>query len=96
MGQLGTQTQAANQVALQYMNLIVSAMFAVSQAITVRMGHLLGAGEATAAEKASYIGIALGLSLALLVAVVYWIFPHALISIDFDVNDPANAGLCAR
>lgn len=96
MGQLGTQTQAANQVALQYLGLVMSTMFAISQAITVRMGHLLGAGDAVAAEKASHIGIGLATVVILLVGVVYWVFPHALISIDFDVHDPKNAGIVAE
>lgn len=93
MGILGTEVQAANQVALQYLGLMMSAMFAVSQAITVRMGHLLGAGDACGAEKASHIGIMLALMFISCVAVVYWLFPTALISIDFDIHAPQNATL---
>ncbi len=93
MGMLGTQEQAANQVALQYLGLMMSTMFAVSQAITVRMGHLLGAGDPSAAEKASHIGIVIALMFILCVAVIYWVFPAALISIDFDIHAPQNAEL---
>lgn len=93
MGMLGTQEQAANQVALQYLGLVMSTMFAVSQAITVRMGHLLGAGEPHAAEKASHIGIVIALMFISCVAVVYWVFPSALISIDFDIHAPQNVAI---
>jgi MATE family multidrug resistance protein len=95
MGVLSTEIQAANQVALQYLGLMMSSMFAVAQAITVRMGHLLGAGEAHAAEKASDIGVTLAVSFISLVAIIYWVFPEKLISVDFNVTDPRNVGIVA-
>ncbi len=91
MGVLGTEIQAANQVALQYLGLMMSTMFAVAQAITVRMGHSIGAGDLHAAEKASVIGTTFAVIFISLVGIVYWLFPEALISIDFDVHNPANA-----
>jgi MATE family multidrug resistance protein len=90
MGLLGSQLQAANQVALQYLGLLMSIMFSIAQAITVRMGHLLGAKETQAAEKAAYIGIGIAALLAFFVAIFYWLFPTILISADFDVHNPAN------
>jgi MATE family multidrug resistance protein len=39
----GSEWMAANQVALQYMGTWMAMIFAIAQAITVRMGHLLGA-----------------------------------------------------
>lgn len=90
MGVIGTEMQAANQVAMQYLGLMMSIIFAVAQSITVRMGHLLGAKEINAAEKASHIGIAIAVLFISIISVIYLLFPEVLISVDFDVNNPKN------
>lgn len=90
MGLLGTTVQAANQVAVQYLGLVASTMFALSQAITVRMGHLLGAGNVSSATSASYVGVTIAVLLASIVALIYWITPNLLISIIFNIHDPVN------
>ncbi len=96
MGLLGDQTQAANQVALQFLSLLMAMMFSIAQAITVRMGHLLGAKEYYAAEKAAYLGVGIAASLAGIAAVVYWFFPKTLISLDLNIHDPNNFGIISE
>lgn len=91
MGSFGSLVMAANQVALQYLGTLMAIIFSLAQAITVRMGHLLGANNAVAAQKAAYIGVLISAVLMLFAALFYWYFPSALIAIDFDVNDPKNA-----
>lgn len=93
MGLLGSDLQAANQVAMQYLGLFMSMIFAIAQAITVRMGHLIGAGDIHSAEKASHMGIAIAVALTSIVAVFYWFTPSMLIGIDFDIRNPDNAEL---
>lgn len=93
MGLISSEVQAANQIAMQYLGLFGSVMFAIAQAITVRMGHLLGANEVAPAEKASYVGICFALILTGILAVLYWFFPTPLIAIDFDVNNPNNVDI---
>jgi MATE family multidrug resistance protein len=90
MGILGTVTQAANQVALQYLCLMMSIIFSIAQAITVRMGHLLGEKETALAKNASHIGIFIVIIFMSLVACVYWIFPSFLISLDFNIHNSVN------
>lgn len=90
MGLIGSEVQAANQVALQYLSLFMSCMFAIAQAVTVRMGHLLGAKEAHAAAKVSYLGICIAIILMTSVAIFYWLFPNILIVVDFDLHNPDN------
>ena len=85
MGSLGGLVMAANQIALQYLGTLMAVIFSTAQAITVRMGHLLGAGNKNAAEQSAYIGIFMSTLFMLLVALCYWCFPSQLISIDFDV-----------
>jgi MATE family multidrug resistance protein len=91
MGVLGSQIQAANQVALQFLGLIMSVVFSIAQAVTIRMGHLLGAKKRDAAEKSAYIGVMIAAVFAGMIAIVYWCFPKTLISLDFDLHNPANA-----
>lgn len=90
MGLLGTRIQAANQVVLQYLNLFMSVMFAIAQAVTVRMGHLLGAKKIYAVSTVNLMGIGIAVISMSIVAIIYWALPGALISIDFDVYNPAN------
>lgn len=91
MGSFSSQLMAANQIALQYMGTLMAVIFSIAQAVTVRMGHLLGAGNRRSAELAAYLGIAVSTVLMLLVGIVYLMYPIALISIDFDTDNLRNA-----
>lgn len=91
MGSLSPQLLAANQIALQYMGTLMSVIFSLAQAITVRMGHLIGANELSSAKRASYAGLCLSIAFMSVFAVIYWLWPNLLISIDLDVNAPENA-----
>jgi MATE family multidrug resistance protein len=90
MGLLGSDIQAANQVALQYLGICTSMIFSFAQAITIRIAHLTGAKEIDRAEQTSRIGIAMTLGLATISSILYWFFPSFLISIDLNIKDPAN------
>jgi MATE family multidrug resistance protein len=90
MGLLGSEMQAANQVALQYMGLLMTMMFSIAQAITIRIGHLIGAKQRHAVEKAAYLGVLIAAVTSALIGIVYLFSPSLLISIDFDVYDPKN------
>lgn len=93
MGSFGSVVIAANQIALQYLGTLMALIFSTAQAITVRMGHLLGAGDKASAQRTAYVGMFLSTTIMLVVAVCYWSFPTSLISIDFDVQDPKNVSL---
>lgn len=91
MGSLGGQLLAANQIAVQYMGALMSVIFSIAQAITVRMGHLMGAKEINYAKHTAYVGIIISATFMLIMAICYWAFTLLLISIDLDVHDPNNA-----
>ena len=93
MGSLSSQLLAANQIALQYMGTLMAVVFSIAQAVTVRMGHLLGAGDVASAERTGYLGMCLSALLMLVVAIFYWSVPNTLISIDFNVIDLNNLEL---
>jgi len=90
MGTLGIQALASNQITMQYLGALVAVIFSITQAITVRMGHQLGAGKVNLAKRTAYTGIFLSVVYMLFVALNYWIFPERLISVDLDVHNPAN------
>lgn len=93
MGSFGSQFLAANQITLQYIGIFTSVIFSIAQAITVRMGHLLGAGDIDSSATASYIGICLAAAFMMIVAIAYCFFPENLISIDINTHDPENSNL---
>ncbi len=90
VGSISLQLLAANQIVLQYFGILMSIIFGIAQAVTVRMGHLLGAKDIVSAKKVKNAGIILSLIFITICAVVYLLFPKVLISMDFDVNNPQN------
>ncbi|HLB57429.1 MAG TPA: MATE family efflux transporter [Gammaproteobacteria bacterium] len=84
MGHFGTQILAANQIALQYLMLLGALSFAMAQAVTVRMGHAIGANDISSAERAGYFGIYIAVIFMIGVALCYWFFPEKLIALDFN------------
>ena len=90
MGRISSQMLAANQIAMQYLGLLMSFVFAISQAVTVRMGHLLGAKETQAAKSVAYAGVTLSVLFMFVIALVFWIYPDPLIAFDFNLHAPEN------
>jgi MATE family multidrug resistance protein len=93
MGAYNPELLVPNQITLQYGCLILTAAFAIAQAVTIRMGHLLGAKEVSSAKKANDAGVFLTLLVMGISALVYFLFPNQLIGLDFDVNDANNASI---
>ena len=90
MGSLSSGLLAANQIALQYLGMLMAVIFSIAQAVTIRMGHLLGAKEPNLAKNAGYTGIFISAFFMGIVAICYWSFPTLLISFDFNVHNPNN------
>lgn len=93
MGRISLEALAANQITLQYVGQFTVVSFSLAQAITVRMGHTIGANDIAAAERAGYMGIILGLIFMSLIALLYWFFPALLIAVDIKIHDPINQAL---
>jgi MATE family multidrug resistance protein len=93
MGHISLESLAANQITLQFVSQFTVVSFSLAQAITVRMGHTIGAKDIAAAERAGYMGIIIGLVFMCLIAMLYWFFPSLLIAIDIKIHDPANITL---
>lgn len=93
IGAYGHELLAANQIALQYLGLLIGAIFSIAQAITVRMGHLLGAHQKTDAYRASQLGTLTAIGFVLVFSVTQWFMPTQFIGLDFDVHLADNHGL---
>lgn len=87
MGIIGVQALAANQIAMQYMTIFMGIVFCIAQAITVQMGHQIGAKDKANAIGTAYTGIFLSIFIMLIAALFYWFKPKLLISVDFDVHN---------
>jgi len=64
VGRFGEVQIAAHQIALNFSALIFMFPMGVSAAITIRVGHALGAGDARSARYIAWAGIGLGLIIA--------------------------------
>ncbi len=93
MGYLGSQLLAANQIVMQYLCILMSIIFSIAQAITVRMGHLLGAKDTNLAKRAGLTGTMISAIFMGIIAIVFWTCPSLLISVDIDIHNPSNANI---
>lgn len=91
MGIQSDMQLAGNQITLQYLGIVIAIVFSTAQAVTVRMGHLLGAKEFVEADSVSSAGILIAFLFMLLVAMCYWFLPNMIIGFDLDLTDPNNA-----
>lgn len=91
MGLISQDTLSANQVTLQFFWIFSIVTFALAQGITIRVGHSVGKNDKKAVHYATYIGLFYACIYTLLIAFLYWIFPKALIGIDFNPNNPNNS-----
>ena len=84
IGHINVLLLAASQVAMQYLGLFVSVLFAIAQAVTVRVSNRLGANEPAEIRNAIHSGLVFALSLMLILALCAWLVPEFLISLDFN------------
>lgn len=90
MGVFGKDLLAANQIVMQYFGTLMAIIFSIAQAITVRMGHLLGENKAYPAERAAYFGIIMAGGFVGICSIGFLFYPTALISLDLDIQDVNN------
>ena len=93
IARFGTTMLAAHQIVFQYLWFAITLVFAMSQAVTVRVGYSVGREDTTAVRYASYVGMMLNFFCILVVAAAFFFFPEFFLRLDMNVNDPANARL---
>jgi len=90
MGQLGTVTLAAHQIALQSAAIAFNVPLGISFATTVRVGQLFGQQNLVAARLAGFVGIALGALSMGAAALLFWFAPTFVVDLYLDMSNPAN------
>jgi multidrug resistance protein, MATE family len=95
MGQLGTVSLAAHQVALQTAALTFMVPLGVSLATTVRVGQQLGQQNLAGARLAGKVGIGIAALFMSLMGILFWLFPEAIVALYLDVDKPENAAVVA-
>src|SRR5262249_39815534 len=78
VGRLGAAELTATTVAFTLNLLVFMPAIGLAQAVAVRVGDRLGAGDADAAERASWTGLWLGVGGTAAAGLVYVLFPQTL------------------
>lgn len=81
IGRMGTESLAANQIAIQILALSFMPAQGLSQAATTLMGQYIGAGAPVMAKRAAYTTIKMGLYYAGFIALLCLAIPEALVRI---------------
>jgi MATE family multidrug resistance protein len=93
IGRLGTETLAANNIALQYMSMSFTLGVAIAQACSSLVAQYLGAKEPKQAERVGYRAMFLGMVVMGLVGMAYLIAPRFLMSLFSDDPTVIQAGV---
>ncbi len=70
---------------MQYLGPLMGIIFSIAQAVTVRMGHQLGAKQYDDVKRTAITGVIISAFFMSCIALIYWTVPRLLISIDFDL-----------
>jgi MATE family multidrug resistance protein len=97
MGWIGTQALTAHQVALQVAAVMFMVPFGIGMAATVRVGHAVGRGDATATRRAGFAAIALGMAFMAGMTILVIVFRNVLplLFLGWDAADPQTVALTA-
>lgn len=93
IARFGTVILAAHQIVMQFFGLIITMIFAMAQAITVRVGHAVGREDRKGVRYAIASGFSLSSLITLTIAVLFYLMPAPFLRIDFDIDDPAKQAL---
>ncbi len=93
MARFGTMMLAAQQIAMQFLGVTVNIPYAMGQAVSIRIGQSAGRLDIQGVKQAGYIGVLLSFSCILIVAMMYFFYPHILLRLDLNTADPANINL---
>jgi MATE family multidrug resistance protein len=93
MGQLGTVTLAAHQIALQTAVVTFTIGLGISIASTVRVGQLIGQQNPQGARLAGFVSIGIAASFMAMMGILFWTIPGRIVSLYINTADPANAAV---
>ena len=92
----GTNELAAHRIILQYLGLFITIVFAMSQSVTVRVGHAVGQENKSGINYAIVVGMLINFCIIFVLACIMHFLPHWLIHFDISTTDPRNQLLVAN
>lgn len=95
MGWLGVIALAAHGIALQIASITFMIPLGLASAATMRVGVALGRGDTANLQRAATTVQALSAAIAGAAAVVFWVFPEALIGLFLDDGNVNTAAVLA-
>jgi MATE family multidrug resistance protein len=95
MGRISTSAVAAHQIALQIAAILFMVPFGIGMAATVRVGHAIGRGDASAVRRAGYVATWLGVVLAAVLTLAVMISRFGIAEIFLGESTDATAELSA-
>ncbi|MEM7714921.1 MAG: MATE family efflux transporter [Cyanobacteria bacterium P01_A01_bin.68] len=90
MGSLGTEVLAAHQIVFQTVIVTFMIPLGMSYATTARVGQWFGQKNLKGIKLSTYISIAIGLGITILLTILMLLFPRSVIGLYLNINDPAN------
>ncbi|MBX3709887.1 MAG: MATE family efflux transporter [Gammaproteobacteria bacterium] len=90
IAQFGTTMLAAHQIVMQYLGFAITIVFAMSQAVTVRVGHAVGQQNLSSIRYAIYVGMMLNFLCMVVITLALNIFPHFFLRLDIDIYAATN------
>ncbi|MGH7038062.1 MAG: MATE family efflux transporter [Stellaceae bacterium] len=93
IGLLGAAALGAHQIATTTASITFMVPLGLGRAATVRVAGELGAGRLSAARRAGFVALALGIAFMGMAAIVLWVCPQAIIAAYVNAADPANRDL---
>jgi len=93
MGWLGVVPMASHQIAITCAATTFMVPLGLSQALTIRVGHVLGAGQAQRARRVAFGGLGFGIAWGGLFAVLFIAFSREIAG--FFTQDPETLSLAA-
>lgn len=95
MGALGSTQLAAHQIANQLVYVAFMIPVGLAYASSLRVGLHFGAGRFAESRLAGRIGITVGATCMLAVAIAFWLMPETLVGLLIDRDDPAGRTVMA-
>lgn len=90
IARFGTTILAAHQVVIQFLSFTITLVFAMSQAVTIRVGQAVGKKDVSGIRLAIYVGMGLNFICIAIVALAFNLIPDFFLQLDMNLLDPKN------
>jgi MATE family multidrug resistance protein len=82
-GKISQTMLSAHQITIQYFWVVMTMVFSINQAFSIRVGWRLGRKEPQWLVPITLMAVSVILIYAVFIGLLYWFFPNLLLSVDF-------------